>query len=144
MVELEIEVSAELVVVDRAECYIHIVLRSRIVLDLFPQTFQPQEVPQRGNIGRQRLARAPHEKAERVLALVSRTPLRARLAANYPTLQRMHVLESLTSVEIQNHRGHPPRAHAAGNRALDQRLDVRGRIVQVPRPPIDVLPFDGA
>src|ERR1700691_6166666 len=104
MVELEIEVSAELVVVDRAERYIHIVLRRRIVLDFLSQSFQPPEEQPRRQVCHRHLARAPHEKAQRVLALVSRTALRARLAANDSALQWMHVLECMTSVEIQNHR----------------------------------------
>src|ERR1700722_16263753 len=103
-------------------------LRRGIFLDLFAQPLQPPEEPRAWDVGRQRFACAPHKKAEPILAREPRTALCARRASNAPALQRMHVLEGVTFIEEENHRGHPPRSHPTSDRALDQSLDVRRRI----------------
>src|SRR5208283_5707053 len=144
MIELEIESRAKFVISDRAECYVHIVLRRWIVFDSFSQPLELPEEPHPRHIGCDCLARAAHEKAKHVLARKSGAAMRARLAPNDAALQRMNVLKGVAAVKVKDHRAHPPTAHPAGNGALDQRLDVRRRIVQVPRPLVDILPFGRA
>src|SRR5579862_3711574 len=63
---VKLQLVAELIVIDRVERQIGVVLRGRVLLDPASHPFQPPEVGKPRHVGRKHLARAPNRESNNV------------------------------------------------------------------------------
>ena len=92
------------------------------------------------DVGSEDFADPPWIEDGRVLARRAGPSLAPQFAPEVTALQRMHVLLQEGKIELQDMVHETHRLDAGGLGAPEDRLDVLGRIIEIPGPAIDFLP----
>jgi len=95
-------------------------------------------------MGRDDLADPTRVEDERGFAQQTGAALAPQFAPEIAALQRMHILLQKGEIELQDVVQQAHRLDAGGLGALKDRLDVLGRVVEVPGAAIDFLPIGGS